>query len=324
MSLKNLTEKRRVCLAGAVRSIDTENRTIRAYASTKDWDRYGERFEPDAFKEGLANYKKNPVVLFGHNYGEPPIGKTIGYEFDENGLILTMQFADTPRANEIFDLYKGGFMTAFSVGFRPLEVAFEERVKGSGDMGAVYKKAELLENSAVPVPANPGAVVMKSADGQTFEMAGDLVRELLMSSFEHRIKMTPETVVLVTEDAPEAFIPLDAKGIEKINISLAGGSPSLKDSLEYLLGLGKIMKHKGKVEDEDVRSLLMQMNNLCRELIYGPGSPRLEDDQDELSAEQIDSMVRECELLATQVKTEEDKAALQKALAMVTELISGN
>ena len=101
-------EKRRTFIGAAVKGIDAEARTIRAYASTNAWDRYGERFEARAFEGGLVNYKKNPVVLFAHDYGSEPIAKTIGYEFDEKGLILTMKFANTPKAEEI-----GWHMTVF-------------------------------------------------------------------------------------------------------------------------------------------------------------------------------------------------------------------
>ena len=138
-------EARRTFVGTAVKGIDSKSRTIRAYASTNAWDRYGERFAPDAFKAGLDNYKKNPVVLFAHDYSQAPVAKAIGYEFDDIGLILTMKFADSEKANEIFALYEGGFMSAFSVGFTPLELSLEERVKGTGDVGTVFVRAELLE-----------------------------------------------------------------------------------------------------------------------------------------------------------------------------------
>src|SRR3972149_3942269 len=83
-------------------------------------------------------------------------------------------------------------MSAFSVGFKPLEIAFEERVKGSGELGAVFVKAELLENSAVPVPANPEAVGMRGGGGKTMQLSGDLLRSMLESPYTSARLVVPD------------------------------------------------------------------------------------------------------------------------------------
>nr|WP_282599866.1 HK97 family phage prohead protease [Paenibacillus dendritiformis] len=59
----------------------------------------------------------------------------------------------------VYELYKGGFMKATSVGFPVKE--FEPRQGG----GTLYKKQELLELSAVPVPANPEALKFAKSIG---------------------------------------------------------------------------------------------------------------------------------------------------------------
>ena len=68
--------------------------------------------------------------------------------------MATIEFADTPFAQEIKHLYLTGFMNGVSVGFRALEV--ESRKAVSGRRGTVFKRQELLEISAAPVtPASP-------------------------------------------------------------------------------------------------------------------------------------------------------------------------
>ncbi len=297
---------RKVLDSAAIKGIDPEKRTIRAYASTNDWDRYGERFEPDAFKEGLENYRKNPVVLWAHNYSKPPIGKAVAFEFDAKGLILEMQFADTVEAKEVFALYEGGFMSAFSVGFRPMEVAFEKR-GDSEEMGAVFKKAELLENSAVPVPANPGALVMKGLGDKTLEFTGDLIRDL----------WTPSYTPMRPEDAKAADLKPKNSVIVEVQIG---------DSLKSLIEMGRALKGK-KVDDEAVRSLLIQANNVCRELVYGPGSPSLEADGDADDAQFI-ALVKEYEALSEMIQanpkaTDEDRQELEKIGKLIELSISG-
>ena len=53
-------------------------------------------------------------------------------------------------------------MNSFSVGFRPLAIKGEPFIlDGEQRQGLVFTKAELVEYSAVPVPANPGATVSR-------------------------------------------------------------------------------------------------------------------------------------------------------------------
>lgn len=128
--------------------------------STATVDRYGEIIDQESWD--LKHYKKNPVILWAHNltFGEdrPPIGKAMKVKVVEGNLQFDIQFdmAD-PFAADIFRKYKEGFLNAFSVGFIPHRV---ERVddEAQPNLRAVLKDNELLELSAVPVPANPEAL----------------------------------------------------------------------------------------------------------------------------------------------------------------------
>ena len=115
----------------------------------------------------LDNYLKNPVFLWAHDYSQPPVGKTVKVEVVGKKLITDVEFADADTykfADTIYRLYKGGFLNAVSVGFQPLEW---EGKSGEDDVpkweGNVFTKQELLEHSAVPVPANPNALVHAKA-----------------------------------------------------------------------------------------------------------------------------------------------------------------
>ncbi len=111
-------------------------------------DRHGESINPSGWE--LNNYLKNPVVLYGHDYRSLPIGKTIKVYVENGQLKFDIQFADTAFASQVFQLMKDKFLSAFSVGFIPLEM------DNSGQY--TYAKQELLELSVVPVPANPDAL----------------------------------------------------------------------------------------------------------------------------------------------------------------------
>ncbi len=107
-----------------VRAIDEQNRVLTLVASTEAVDRYGDIIRVKGWK--LDNYKKNPVFLWGHRSGDPPIGKTVRIWTETNppALVHDIQFATKevyPFADTIYKLYKGGFLRATSVGFMPLE-----------------------------------------------------------------------------------------------------------------------------------------------------------------------------------------------------------
>jgi hypothetical protein len=71
-------------------------------------------------------------------------------EFPPRGMY---EFADT-----VFDMLKGGFLNATSVGFRPIEFEDDHFRKGKN-----YLKQELTEFSIVPIPSNPDALVLQRA-----------------------------------------------------------------------------------------------------------------------------------------------------------------
>lgn len=146
---------------GYSKGVDAEKKSVKAYVSTFNWDRAGERFAKGAWN--LDNYKKNPIVLWGHDGSKPPIGKAVQVEETPDGLFAETVFDEqSPEAMSIFSLFQRGFLNAFSVGFIPRgsdTMATEDM--GNGQKGLVFKSVELLEYSAVSIPANPGALISR-------------------------------------------------------------------------------------------------------------------------------------------------------------------
>lgn len=127
--------------------IDTKNRTIIHYISTKTEDRYGEIMNPKGCD--AEEFLKNPVVFFAHRSNELPIGKCEQLQIKENGIIAKTKFYDSEFANDIFKMNAEGFLNSWSIGFTMMEPP-EIRE------GKVYiNKWKLLEYSSVPIPANP-------------------------------------------------------------------------------------------------------------------------------------------------------------------------
>jgi len=145
-------------------------------ASTATLDRYHEIIEPGGWR--LDSYRKNPVFQNAHNYGDIlfTLGKALATEVrtveGRQALFQRIQFATevNPVARIAYGLYSGGFLNAVSVGFIPLrwDDGKGERAEGesliASERGATprrrYLEQELLEVSAVAIPANPDALAL--------------------------------------------------------------------------------------------------------------------------------------------------------------------
>lgn len=131
-----------------------ETYTVAGYASifgNKDLD--DDIIEKGAFTETLKS--REPLLLYGHDMGAPPIGKLTEVYEDAKGLAFK---AELPKDD---DFVKGriapqlriGAIKGVSIGFR---IKDREHRK---DGVRVIKTAELFEISLVNIPANPLASV---------------------------------------------------------------------------------------------------------------------------------------------------------------------
>jgi hypothetical protein len=159
-----------------IRKAKEENGTFDVIISTEDIDRSGEIVKQNGWE--LANYKNNPIVLWGHDYYSLPVGVcTETYLTEKNGVpalgakgvFLSAEinpFAQQVRKLYEFGIGKGaGVGCTTSVGFIPKE--FDDKSRNT------ITKAELLEFSFVPIPANQG---VGPAQGRalTFDEAKEL------------------------------------------------------------------------------------------------------------------------------------------------------
>jgi len=139
---------------------DSEPRTLVVKISTPTPDRSKDTVQPSGM---LAdNFLKNPVVMFAHNYTDMPIAKCTGLKMQDTGILATVQFPDEgvyDKADTVYQMYKQGFLNAWSIGFMPLD--YEENEQG----GYNFKSWELFEFSSVPVPDNPEALTVMRSKG---------------------------------------------------------------------------------------------------------------------------------------------------------------
>lgn len=179
---------------------DTEH-TVECVMSVEVIDRHGEIVDIETMS--VDNFMLNPVVLQSHEYDKMSVGRVLEIikgvnEQGQRVMSCKLKFAveayDVAKTH--WELYKGGYMSAFSIGFRVGAVKTDE----AGVTRLL--NCELLEISCVSVPANQLALakskgldispVLKLMPDKELQKA---VKELLI---EVKEMLTPKEVK--TED----------------------------------------------------------------------------------------------------------------------------
>lgn len=225
---------------------------IEGYASTSSEDRDNDIIMPGAWEasNGLDNYRKNPILLFNHNYNEP-VGVTTELSTDSTGLKIKGRISS--HCGKIYHMVKAGVLKTFSVGFRIKDAEFLEDT-----FGLLIKDAELFEISVVSVPANQDAtfsvsksfnseseykdfmkqinVVKPSEEAAADSHSGDnkSLTETLMSDFD--LKTLAEDIAKSTAEATaKAVSDIHAKELEekaKADAEAAKAAAAAKEKAE--------------------------------------------------------------------------------------------
>jgi HK97 family phage prohead protease len=193
------------CSAAATKG--ESDSALRVTIATNRRDRHGDILEP--YGADTTAFQRNPVVLWAHQYDELPIGRVARIWFDDGGVAAEVVFDSRPAAQEVLRLYREGFLSGWSVGFLPKKWQVIEDANGKFD-GYHITEWELIELSAVPVPANPEALTRELQSGsiRTPSLAKALT-ELLMPSDASDMSDRPDPsdhqAVPAPEVAPDAL-----------------------------------------------------------------------------------------------------------------------
>lgn len=194
--------------------LDAAERIMEFVISTDTIDRDGDIIEVDGWE--LDNYLTNPVFVWGHNYQLPALGRALSLKTErtagKNYLIAVDQFAPGEHLpvdlRGVWDLYAEGYMHATSVGFIPKAYVWEVREDGDTvtSRGYRFSKQELLEHSAVTVPANPDALARAKAAGITVPGNADAGDEVEIAGRKYtvaaKLPAPVKEVPVKTESAP--------------------------------------------------------------------------------------------------------------------------
>jgi len=226
---------------GVVKTTEAGKPTV-FIASEETEDRFGDIILLDGWE--LSNFKRNPVFLFTHNHSLAPIGTVPKVWPDGKQLLANVKWDDQDEfAAFIHGKYDREVMRAVSVGFRALE--FENREKG-----VEFKRQELLELSAVPIPAHPAAL-QKVMNTQKFHI---VVPEIT--------SVEPIEPIL-EEECPECEETVDKTGIEELRVELS----KVSELIEQLLASREPDEQEPNVEENEHEQIDPKDISAVREFI---------------------------------------------------------
>ena len=135
--------------------------------STADLDRDSDRLLPEG--ADLAAFRRNPALIWGHDYRELPIGTVEWIDVEPGrGLRARWRWLEGDNhASRVRNAWNQGVVRAASVGFIPKKSAPNDF--GGHDITAW----ELLEVSLVAIPANPHAIRILKDLGLLEDPQGD-------------------------------------------------------------------------------------------------------------------------------------------------------
>lgn len=138
-----------------IRSIDDDERVIEGVASTPTTDRMEDQVDPEGIVYSL------PTPFLRHHRSDEPVGHVIQLRKSPKAITVKVKFVrvnEPPSLKERLDVawmeVKTKLVNGLSIGFLPLEWS---DIKGT--YGLRFTRWELLEISAVTVPANPEGVI---------------------------------------------------------------------------------------------------------------------------------------------------------------------
>jgi HK97 family phage prohead protease len=167
------------------KSFSDKDMTMTHYISTVTPDRFGDIVNP--FGMDADNYRKNPIVLFGHSHNARGniIGKNITLLPDDFGVKAITKFADTPAGKDLYILNKEGYLNAWSIGFIPKKTKTQNTtINNQPGTYNIIDEWELLEYSSVAIPANPDALNLMYKEIKSAEVLQEINFALLKSELE--------------------------------------------------------------------------------------------------------------------------------------------
>jgi HK97 family phage prohead protease len=185
---------------------------IEFVVSTNALDAHGERIDVNGID--VKDFKKNPVVLWGHDGFNLPIARATKIWKEDGRLMARAKFyLKDDFARKVYEYISDGFLSAVSIGGMVQEWA---------DDGITIAKMMMKEFSVVSIPANPEALAtMKQMSGtqkaELRTLANSYARKVLSEADGHTsLNKDIETLEMLVATLKEVALPSETN-VEKAN-----------------------------------------------------------------------------------------------------------
>jgi len=179
--------------------------TVTGYISVPEIDLYDDLVTPAAMKSMLKQILETTITLdYEHEAWRDdhtilPVGKIVEAKVDDRGLWVRAELnTHSPKYKALWGSIKDGFITAFSIAFKPLKVI----KKTIGDVSVqLIEDLKLLNVALTGSPVNQGAV-----------MTGHSMKSVMLKAIED----TKEEKVLVSKKLITKLMEVKSMGEEDI------------------------------------------------------------------------------------------------------------
>lgn len=192
--------------------------------STEDEDRDGDVVRVAGWD--TANFEKNPVVFYGHDYRgnsvKFPVGTAkVSKDLANRRLVFDIQFTEShDDAKTVKALVDEGILRTTSVGFIPKQYNVIVDPESQMVKGREYVSQELLEISVVPLPSNPNAVRLALSKGlvskQQVEKFG-LSEKSEVEELREQLAQAEAAIKALSEEFRKEVQRLDAKMVGSVD-----------------------------------------------------------------------------------------------------------
>lgn len=192
------------------------------------------------------SYRKNPIVAFNHNYGIPPIGKSIWQKQVGDKIKAKTIYVPRPESypkdkewfpDSVFEMIKKGFLPGKSIGgVGKIRKPTEDELKIHPLLKAVRYNGKVFEYSVVPRQANNNAIVEAVSKGLLV-----LGNDTLDSSFPEVVdiikSLRPEKIVITNYQTEEDYLKSLNSNVENAISDVQKRTPEIVDAcLARILG----------------------------------------------------------------------------------------
>jgi len=221
---------------------------VEVVVSTGALDSHGERINVEGIS--LKDYKKNGVILWGHDGFSLPIAKTVRIWKDQGKLMAKAMFdmADE-NARKIYNKIKGGYINAVSIG---------GMVDEWGEDGVTIEKLTMKEFSFVSIGANPQALVTAKALGVSEKDLIESDRELdqMIKNFAKKLLNQPDELEKKIEETKRIVATLE---------ELAKAKPDEEQATNHLRVMLKTSQSVDQMNEQITKTIKVKLKESINE-----------------------------------------------------------